>query len=135
MLNALSLRNTDGVLPAEKPTICRSLQHNQHGFPVPEVTGKATLHCGVMPKSRRCASLYQRGGEGLSIVWAGLFVRGPRSVCSAIQIAMYELTVRHFHGSLFKGDPAKAIFRFHLFLIGFAHFCFLVKYEYIYVCT
>lgn len=82
-------------------------------------------------KSRCCASLYRRGGEGLSIVWAGLFVRGLRSVCTAIQIAMYELTVRHFHRLLFKGDLEKAIFCFHLFLIGYALFCFLVKYEYI----
>lgn len=134
-VNALSLRNTYGALPAEKSAICRRLQHSQHGFPTPEVTGKASLRCEVTPKSHCCSSLYQRAGEGLSIARTGLFARGLRSVCTARQIAMYELTARYFHRSLFKGDLARSTFCFHLFLIGFAHFCFLVKYEYIRVCT
>lgn len=56
-----------------------------------------------------CAHLSQGEGDGISIVQAGFVCQGPMSVCSAIQIAMYELTARHFHKSLSKGDLGKAV--------------------------
>lgn len=37
------------------------------GFATRDATGMAALHCGVTPKSRCCASLYQRVAEGLSL--------------------------------------------------------------------
>lgn len=113
-----------GVLLTEKPTISRRPQHNQQGFPLPEVSGKALLKCEVTPKS--CSvPIFIRGEE----------MRFPLSrldCLSGTEICLHSYTNSHvwtqldiFTDHFLKGTLEKLLLCFHLSLIGFVLFCFL----------
>lgn len=85
-------------------------------------------NCELTAKSRCSSCLCQRfhclgwfvcqGSEVCLYSYTNSSLLWWLQICSAA----YELTPRHFHGSPFKGDFAKAIHSEFTFLIGFAHF-------------